>query len=370
MSRDVGNNPAPKDDDLDYTTEAQAMIDDVYALVVKREGEIDYFQYFIEDLEIDTKKHGTTDQKPYIDNNYYSWDLVGTMKPTSGTEEVKIILLTNLENNNIEKKDGNAISSLRLYFETLEEGTTKMEDIYDNLIYNYNGTTRSITENKIPMWGETAFTSVPASEDIELTCYLYRALAKVQIWVNMKDGIDGFVINSITVNNIHTKGYCVSQANFDDDSPHYTGTNGFKPYVAPYPYIPANEEEYSYQSVTYNSIPTEDGKTKFFSDMIYLPEQVNKGATEPVTITVNYTYNTVTQDGIIRFTEGGVEDQSKAFDIIRNHSYIFNINKKTTEDVEFSLYYQVVDFTNIENGTLNFGNGDGNVTNGNTVQNQ
>ena len=238
------------------------------------------------------------------------------------------------------------------------------------MIYNYNGTPTPWTltgdnARRIPMWGESQSTTVPPAQDVTLTCYLYRALAKVQIWVNMKEGIDGFEINSITVNNIHTKGYCVSQANFDDDSPHYAGTNGFKPYVAPYPYIPANEEEYSYQSVTYNSIPTEDGKTKFFSDMIYLPEQVNKGATEPVTITVNYTYKTVTQDGIIRFTEGGVEDQSKAFDIIRNHSYIFNINY----DAEPAMYYEVIDWTSVNNGTLNFGNGDGNVTtpNGNTT---
>ena len=330
MSRDVGNNPAPKDDDLDYTTEAQAEIvaKDIYALVVDASGK---FLYRIKDLTI--KDEPATD-------GYYTRTLEGTMIQT--TQQVKIVLLANLVQDGI-ITIGTDDDDNKTAVEAIIDGYEgqSITNLYNALIYNYNGTTPwTLTgENarRIPMWGESQPTTVPPTESIDLACYLYRALAKVQIWVNMKDGIDGFVINSITVNNIHTKGYCVSQADFDDDSPHYADTN-FKPYADPYPYIPASDETYSYQSVTYNSIPVEDGKTKYISDMIYLPEQTNYDDASSVTLIVNYTYNGDTQVRSIEFRKDGNGDR---FDVIRNHSYIFNIMLSETDA---ALYYTVEDF--------------------------
>ncbi len=331
MSRDVGNNPAPKDDDLDYSTEAQAEIvtDDIYALVVDDSGK---FLYRIKDLDIT--------EEPAENDNYYTRTLEGTMIQT--TQPVKIVLLANLVQDGIitigTDDDDNKTAVEAIIDRYVGQSIT---NLYNALIYNYNGTTPwTLTgENarRIPMWGESQPTTVPPTESIDLACYLYRALAKVQIWVNMKDGIDGFVINSITVNNIHTKGYCVSQADFDDDSPHYADTN-FKPYADPYPYIPASDETYSYQSVTYNSIPVEDGKTKYISDMIYLPEQTNYDDASSVTLIVNYTYNGDTQVRSIEFRKDGNGDR---FDVIRNHSYIFNIMLSETDA---ALYYTVEDF--------------------------
>ena len=342
MSRDVGTDPVPEDDDLDDTTEEQAEIvaEDIYALVVDAS---DKFLYRIKDLTI---KDGPAS------DGYYTRTLEGTMIQT--TQQVKIVLLANLIQNKITVNTTALDSKINVetFIDGYEGQNVDVNTIYNQLIYNYDGTTTPWTltgdkARRIPMWGESQPTTVPPTESIDLTCYLYRALAKVQIWVNMKDGIDGFVINSIKVNNIHTKGYCVSQADFDDDSQHYAGTNGFKPYVAPYPYIPADKEEYSYQSVTYNSIPTEDGKTKYFSDMIYLPEQENTDESN-VTITVYYTYNNnkygsldpdvepYGEPGIIEFKIDGKGDR---FDIIRNHSYIFNINK--VEEVTGKIYYVV-----------------------------
>lgn len=331
MSRDVGNNPAPKDDDLDYTTEAQAEIvaEDIYALVV--DASSGKFLYRIKDL--------TIKDRPASDG-YYTRTLEGTMIQT--TQQVKIVLLANLVQDGIitiGTDDDDNKTAVEEFIDKYEGQS--ITNLYNALIYNYNGTTPwTLTgENarRIPMWGESQPTTVPLTESIDLACYLYRALAKVQIWVNMKDGIDGFVINSITVNNIHTKGYCVSQADFDDDSPHYADTN-FKPYADPYPYIPASDETYSYQSVTYNSIPVEDGKTKYISDMIYLPEQTNYDDASSVTLIVNYTYNGDTQVRSIEFRKDGNGDR---FDVIRNHSYIFNIMLSETDA---ALYYIVEDF--------------------------
>ena len=377
MSRDVGNNPAPKDDDLDYTTEEQAEIvaEDIYALVV--DASSGKFLYRIKDLQII--------DGPASDN-YYTRTLEGTMIQT--TQPVKIVLLANLIQNNIKVSETTYLDSkakvealIDSYDQNNVQTLTTVSTIYNQLIYNYDGTITTDSETKtqvgtgpwslsnrrIPMWGESQLTTVPPEPGVTLTCYLYRALAKVQIWVNGKQGIDGFEINSITVNNIHTKGYCVSQATtFDEDGPNYdldgNGTYDVLPYALPS--IPDNPGT---QNVTYGSVDSPLNVTDAYSDMIYLPEKINKGVNNPVTIIVNYTYNKTLYEGIIRFTEGGVEDQSKAFDIIRNHSYIFNIN--VSNDAEPAMYYEVINWTSVNNGTLNFGNGNGDVTNpnGNTT---
>ena len=333
MSRDV--TPPTENDDLDYSTEPQAEIvaEDIYALVV--DASSGKFLYRIKDLDIT--------EEPAENDNYYTRTLEGTMIQT--TQPVKIVLLANLVQNNITVNDTPLSSkdAVVAFIDGYEGKNEDVKTIYNQLIYNYNGTPTPWTltgdkARRIPMWGESQSTTVPPAQDVTLTCYLYRALAKVQIWVNMKDGIDGFVINSITVKNIHTKGYCVSQADADTDSPNYDFDNdnivdGVRPYLASW--IPTDPGT---QDITYGSLNV----TTAYSDMIYLPEKINKGVNNPVTIIVNYTYNKTLYEGIIRFTEGGVEDQSKAFDIIRNHSYIFNINK--VEETDAKLYYTVEDF--------------------------
>ena len=221
------------------------------------------------------------------------------------------------------------------------------------MIYNYDGTTTPWTvtgENarRIPMWGQSQPTTVPPTENIDLACYLYRAVAKVQIWVNMKQGIEGFVINKIEVKNIHTKGYCVSTENYDTSNPNYT--TEVKPYAAPS--VPGNAGT---QTVTYGSDETSLNVETNYSDMIYIPEQFNfdadgKELSNAVIIEVTYNYNgDEDKIGTIHFTE----------DIIRNHSYIFNIN--VSNDAEPAMYYEVIDWTSVNNGTLTFGGSGGAV---------
>ena len=328
MSRNVENNPAPKDDDLDYTTEAQAEIvaKDIYALVVDASGK---FLYRIKDLTI--KDGPATD-------GYYTRTLEGTMIQT--TQQVKIVLLANLVQDGIitigtdDDDNKTAVEAIIYGYEG-----QSITNLYDALIYNYNGTTpwtlTGVNARRIPMWGESQLTKVPPEPGLTLTCYLYRALAKVQIWVNMKEGIDGFEINSITVNNIHTKGYCVSQADADTNSPNYDFDNdnivdGVRPYLAPW--IPNDSGT---QNITYGSLNVKTA----YSDMIYLPEKENK-ENDNVTITVNYTYNDENLTGTIHFKKDGIGDR---FDIIRNHSYIFNISS-VAKEVDVKLIYEVQDY--------------------------
>lgn len=336
MSRDVGSDPAPKDDDLDGTTPEQAVIDgsDVYALVVDAN---DNFLYRIEDLHITAGP---------ASDGYYTRTLEGTMIQTN--EQVRIVLLANLKQNNIQALDG---TTPEAFIDTFKG--QDVENLYNQLIYNYDGTTTPWTvtgENarRIPMWGQSQLTTVPPTPGLSLDCYLYRAVAKVQIWVNMKQGIEDFVINKIEVKNIHTKGYCVSTENYDTSNPNYT--TEVKPYAAPS--VPGNAGT---QTVTYGSDETSLNVETNYSDMIYIPEQFNfdadgKELSNAVIIEVTYNYNgDEDKIGTIHFTE----------DIIRNHSYIFNIN--VSNDAEPAMYYEVIDWTSVNNGTLTFGGSGGAV---------
>ena len=327
MSRDVDSNNGTIPE-LDPTTPGQAEInkDDIYALVI---DEDDKFLYRIKDLQII--------DGPASDN-YYTRTLEGTMIQTN--DMVRIVLLANLvQDGIIIGTDGD---NYKKAVEAIIDGYEgqSITNLYNALIYNYNGTTpwtlTGDNARRIPMWGESQSTTVPPAQDVTLTCYLYRALAKVQIWVNMKDGIDGFVINSITVKNIHTKGYCVSQADADTDSPNYDFDNdnivdGVRPYLTPW--IPTDPGT---QDITYGSLNV----TTAYSDMIYLPEKENK-ENDNVTITVNYTYNDENLTGTIHFKKDGIGDR---FDIIRNHSYIFNI--KTAVETDQKLIYEVINYYN------------------------
>ena len=354
MSRDVGSDQTPKDDDLDYTTEEQAEIvtGDVYALVVDANNK---FLYRIKDLHL---------EEPDTYDNYYTRTLEGTMIQTNGNDKVKIVLLANLKQNNIDLGSFNTIEEFIDSYENLQ-----VSALYELLIYNYDGATTpwAVTGNdarRIPMWGQSIDTTVPAA-GVTLGCYLYRAVAKVQIWVKNREGIDGFNIDYMEVMNVPSKGYCVSSKGPDTNSPHYNlGTsNDPKPYVAPDPYVPGIEEVNNgyFKTVTYTPTNTNitydiDGvettyndATQSYSDMIYLPEHKNTDD-RAIIIKVYYTFNGQEYHGevddeypagIIQFKENG---EGARFDVIRNHSYIFNINK--INEVTGRIYYVVDEWDN------------------------
>ena len=338
MSRDVGSDPAPKDDDLDGTTPEQAVIDgsDVYALVVDAN---DNFLYRIEDLHITAGPASDV---------YYTRTLEGTMIQTN--KPVRIVLLANLVQNQITV---NSIlldekSKVEAYIDGIEEGTD-VSTIYNNLIYNYDGTTTPWTltgdnARRIPMWGQSQETTVPPAQNVTLTCNLYRAVAKVQIWVNEKNGLPGedgvmgtdddFKITKITVQNANNQGYCVHVA---ENQP-TTETQYIQPKVPTS--VKTQKIVYDVVDVDSNG-DTENDAREAYSDMIYLPEQSNTATgSTPVKLLVEYTYNGVsyTDDkaGVIEFKDS---DTGQAFDVVRNHSYIFNINK--VEEQTGKLYYYV-----------------------------
>lgn len=165
------------------------------------------------------------------------------------------------------------------------------------------------------MWGTTGTFSLNRANELKKSCNLHRAVAKLGFLINAADaesegrGIDGFTITGIRISGVMDRGYCVSQAAMSND--HYTT-----------PYVPA---AVGTQTITYSDLYV----TTNYKDRIYLPEQVIEE--NPLTITVSYTYKGKAKTKEIKFDEN----------VIRNHSYLYNITSVTPDDFDVIISYAV-----------------------------
>jgi len=308
QSRDVSD----KDEELDYTTDPQSAMssDDVYVLIVSQSDS--KLMGLVQDLKLEP-----------VYNKYNEKRLLGNIPDDVVGQDIRLVILANLNQNQISLGNASSVKD----FLTSKIGD-EVSEIYQSLIYTYNyddAPWEIIREGKvvrrIPMWGETKNFTLPA-DGLTLECLLYRAIAKVNIWINGKEGINSFKINSITVNHANNGGYVVSSKELSSDiTVQYTT-----------PDVPATVTPFSdTEKITYDNL-TEEQATKAFSDVIFLPEHVNTGEGSTVSLTVNYTFNGETLEKDIEFKD----EQGKPFDVVRNHSYIFNITK-THQDFIFNV---------------------------------
>lgn len=340
LSRDASS----KDDDYDYTTYAQCALDinDIYVLAFNSSNNVLIDQ--VTDLQ-------------FVDNgsDYDKRTIKGRMSPQADGTTVYFAVLANLSQNHIIDANGNTISNLNTYFaEKIKGGSTTSTDIYNNLIFStttgkwitqtYDDTNKSwgvSDDPRIPMWGVTSENPFTVGKNAEISgsCSLYRALAKVNIWVGGRNGLPGedgvfgneddFVITKIEVIKANKQGRCVSEhpidANNDGDQYHDEGPSSYASTLGTDAKHTITYDLTDATNVMYE-IDGEDAKSyhaarQAYSDMIYLPEHFNvNGNGEEidgaVTIKVTYNYNDKkNQVGEIHFTEN----------VIRNHSYIFNI---------------------------------------------
>lgn len=286
--------PPVGDGELDPTTPEQGAIveDDVYVLVI--DAVTQRLKYLVEDLRV-------------IDGYASQKILEGTMERTTGHEQVRLVVLANLNQNQIQGVTGD----MQTYLKTLVG--KEVREVYDKLVYNYTGSTPwNLVERRLPMWGISPATGVPPAGQ-SLECKLYRAVAKVSLWVNGKQGHQDtkgdFTITGITVNNANDKGYCVSQAPLDPDET--------VQYLTPY----VTGLWMNSRNIVYTGLNV----TTAYEDLIYLPEQENTDS-RAVSLEVTYTYGGETQTKTIEFKKDGVGDR---FEVVRNHVYVFNI--KVTE---------------------------------------
>lgn len=202
----------------------------------------------------------------------------------------------------------------------------------------------------IPMWGvQTVSLSLTPGTRTTLNepIYLLRAMAKVEINLTA----EGYTLEGVTLNRYNPTGYNLPAGAADVENTkklHYDNENplSFKPCTT------TTGEDLDF-SVSNNHL------------VFYLPEVANsagenelvmtlslKKGTETVTLQAPYLY-------FRQYTDGKAEGATP-FDVVRNHWYKYNITAiNTSIEVEMGIYYQVMEWTPIKNGTLTFGGGSG-----------
>ena len=123
------------DGNWDFTTPEQGTIveGDVYVLVI--DAVTQRLKYLVEDLRV---------INDYADQKI----LEGTMQRTIGNEQVRLVVLANLNQNQIQ----GVSEGMQAYLNTMV-GNTAVE-IYNKLVYNYTGPTPwNLAERRLPMWG-------------------------------------------------------------------------------------------------------------------------------------------------------------------------------------------------------------------------
>ena len=291
-----------EDGGTDDTTSDQKALsnDDVFVLVFQDGSLIDQ----VKGLRFDA----VTD-----DTNPSSRTLTGTFVQPETDGSLELVVLTNLVQNQLVDIASSTLSGIQAFFDG-KKGSSPTA-IYESLIYQYGSSEWNIQSRRIPMWGTTGTFSLDRANELKKSCNLHRAVAKFGFLINAADawsegrGIDGFTITGIRIKGMMDKGYCVSQAAMSND--HYT-----------IPYVPAAAGT---QTITYSDLNV----TTSYKDRIYLPEQAIQN--HPLTIAVSYTYKGKAKTKEITFDEN----------VIRNHSYLYNITSVTPDDFDVTISYAV-----------------------------
>lgn len=237
-------------------------------------------------------------------------------------KELKMVVFTNMKNRGVKEP-------------TLIPGTTTKEGLYKQLIFPYGDKAWTFSENEkkyIPMWG--------VSEDFKITdenginnagdITMYRAVAKIDITVKDGAGLDNFVINKVELCNVPNQGYCASLKTPSPDD------NQFESVSLPEEINTIKEALTVYE---YNGTD----KTTSIENKIYVPEMGLVGLLyKPFGFSIKI-YATVTEEAqvydIYMREEQG--NSQTAFDVIRNHKYIININSFTPQNA-VKVNYDVV----------------------------
>lgn len=303
-TKDVDN----RNQTLDYTTNLQNRVNDLYILLVDVNGKI---QYVVDELIVQN-----------TDNTLYEGSIE---RPDAGSV---LVLMANLNQQNLSSS-----TDTRTWLDGFIG--QDIENLYNAAVFFNASGIWELEDRSIPMWGEVEI-GTPVDGKVYISCNLYKALAKINIWVNEKQGIDGFAINKVVVRNSLDRGYCVSQSDLNPDiNIQYQ-----------LPYVPANAANRS-TDAEYTNLNITDA----YSDAIYVVEQSNGTVgTNAIELDVHYTIDGEPGVGTIAFKD----DNGNAFDVVRNHSYIFNITNVSGTQTSASLIYDVMDYYDIHKIDIGF----------------
>lgn len=227
---------------------------------------------------------------------------------------------------------------------------------------SYTGNLEGRGMANIPMWGVHTITSellLAGGNTIDLRAtpiYLLRSMAKVEVAINPELN-DKFEIRDVELNICNKKGYLKPKK--------YTETEvNTKDY---------NREEclnalnLSDRHINVDFEKHEDTETGAISYTIYVPEYYNPNESDDDDVNIFLDIYSKEEDEAkaisYKLEKNGAIEMTDLH-LVRNHWYKYYI-RSINKDIECDLFYQVIDWTEINNGKLIFGNGDGDVTNSN-----
>lgn len=289
----------------DTTSDQKALSDDdVFVLVFLDGLLIDQ----VKGLRFDAVSGGT---------NPSNRTLTGTFVQPETNESLELVVLTNLVQNQLVDVASSTLSGIQAFFDG-KKGSSPSA-IYESLIYQYGSSEWNIQSRRIPMWGTTGTFSLNRANELKKNCNLHRAVAKLGFLINAADaesegrGFDGFTITGIRISGVMDRGYCASLNTLGPSASYYAS-----------PSVPTTAQALA-DDLNYTGLDV----TTSYKDRIYLPEQVI--GENPLTIAVSYTYKGKAKTKEIKFDEN----------VIRNHSYLYNITSVTPDDFDVTISYAV-----------------------------
>lgn len=205
--------------------------------------------------------------------------------------------------------------------------------VYEQLTYRFSGEW-DLSRRRIPMWGITPMAELRnGTTHLNLPCQLFRAVAKVGFRINVDPRTQqalGYEAEQMRILEVKVRN--AMNAGFIAPLSHQEGTSidNSGPYPSfVRPFVPSQARPLGIEAVYANVSP--ETFTREFVNAILLPEQ--ETANGNLSFVVRYSLRGVEQPSReIRFQPGE--------NIIRNHSYIYNIS--LSPDRQLEIDYQVV----------------------------
>ncbi|WP_455664279.1 FimB/Mfa2 family fimbrial subunit [Phocaeicola sp.] len=201
-------------------------------------------------------------------------------------------------------------------------------DLYKQLTFNYTEawTFSERETNYIPMWGiSSPFKLIEPNgwNEIE-TINMYRAIAKIDIKVNGGEGLGegkgNFTINRLELCNVPNMGYCASLQAEPSAGMAFENAS-----------CPSNMKGNESAFTVYERAESEDGPTKIIENKIYVPEMTMYAPYPNFYIKISATIYEKEKEYTL-YMRSNQTDLLTAFEIIRNHKYVININTVSSFD--------------------------------------
>lgn len=274
-------------------------------------------------------------------------------------------LLHTKEGNNVYKFTGSFVATISptSYYKIMVfancpiiNPTIPSTSVVEPVVAEMPGNTADLTA--IPMWGVQQISGGDLLVgNSNLTIYVLRALAKVEIEISAEVSAEGYTLESASFKKYNENINCIPNGfnSVASTTVLATGTSGLtsEDNTIPASFNPNNSQ--LKEGLAFATV--EEGKKL----VAYVPEYANDDNKLTMTVIVRNGETSKPYEVPFKYSNNAVGD------VIRNYYYTYNITAvNTAVDVPLTLEYMVMDWNTVTNPNLTFGNPYGNA-NGESV---